>query len=52
MIRDWFLDMEDPFLLRALLRELARERVVVCSGPVKFMVFERKGVGGLPLKLS
>lgn len=47
LMRDWFLDIDDPFLLRPLARELARE-MVACS---KFMVggVRKKG---LKLKLS
>lgn len=41
LMRDWFLDRDDPFLLRPLARELARERLV-CSGPDKFMGLEGK----------
>lgn len=46
LMRLWFLDIEDPFLLRPLARELARERFV-CSGAERFMMGKERA-----LKLS
>ena len=46
LMRLWFLDIEDPFLLRPLARELARERLV-CSGAERFMMGKERA-----LKLS
>jgi hypothetical protein len=41
-MRLWFLDNEEPFLLRALAREFALERFVCSGGPERFMVGGRR----------
>lgn len=44
LMRLWFLDIEDPFLLRPLAREFARE-MLACSGAERFMMGERETLG-------